>query len=84
MSSAVVYTSAALGRPFVLDPNPVAEVSPPAEPASGRSQSHSPQRADRVDRPGLSCEFASADPRLARVTPASRLGIRPVQRMSAG
>src|ERR1039458_5975184 len=65
MSSAVVSTSAALGRPFVFDAKAVSEVSLPSEPAEGRP----PQRV----RPGLS--GATADPRLAHVTPASQLHV---------
>ena len=71
MSSAVVSTSAALGRPFVFDAKAVSEVSLPSEPAEGRP----PQRV----RPGLS--GATADPRLAHVTPASQLDIRPAPEM---
>jgi len=71
MSSAVVSTSAALGRPFVFDAKAVPEVSLRAESAEGRP----PQRV----RPGLS--GATADPRLAHVTPASQLDIRPAPEM---
>ena len=71
MSSAVVSTSAALGRPFVFDDKAVPEVSSPTEPSEGRP----PQRA----RVGLS--GATADPRLAHVIPASRLDIRPAPEM---
>jgi recombination protein RecA len=71
MSSAVVSPSAALGRPFVFDVKAVPEVSLPAEPTEGRP----PQRV----RPGLS--GATADPRLAHVTPASQLDIRPAPEM---
>ena len=72
MSSAVVSTSAALGRPFVFDAKAVPEVSLPSE-TSGCP----PQRV----RPDLSADLAAADPRLARVTPASRLDIRPAPEM---
>ena len=71
MSSAVVSTSAALGRPFVFDAKAVPEVSLPSEPTEGRP----PQRV----RPGL--PGATADPRLAHVTPASQLDIRPAPDM---
>jgi hypothetical protein len=74
MSSAVVSTSAALGRPFVFDNEAVPEVSLPSEPAEGHPQSRPPQRV----RPA---EFASTDPRLAHITPASRLDIRPAPEM---
>jgi hypothetical protein len=70
MSSAVVSTSAARGRPFVFDAKAVPEVSLPSEPTEGRP----PQRV----RPGLS---DAADPRLANITPASRLEIRPAPEM---
>ena len=72
MSSAVVSTSAALGRPFVFESKAVPEVSLPSEPAEG--QGHRPQRV----RPA---ELASIDPRLAHITPASRLDIRPAPEM---
>ena len=71
MSSAVVFTSAALGRPFVFDAKAVPEVSLPAEPTESRP----PQRL----RPGLS--GATADPRLAHIIPASQLDIRPEPEM---
>src|SRR6202166_4794001 len=74
MSSAVVSTSAALGRPFVFDTEAVPEVSLPSEPAEGHPRNRPPQRV----RPA---EFASTDPRLAHITPASRLEIRPAPEM---
>ncbi|HEY3618476.1 MAG TPA: hypothetical protein VGK96_16810 [Candidatus Sulfotelmatobacter sp.] len=74
MSSAVVSTSAAQGRPFVFDTEAVPEVSLPSEPAAGHPQSRPPRRV----RPA---EFASADPKLAHITPASRLNIRPAPEM---
>ena len=70
MSSAVVSTSAALGRPFVFDAKAVPEVSLPPEPTGG-----CPQRV----RPSLS--GATADARLAHVTLASQLDIRPAPEM---
>ena len=72
MSSAVFSTSAALGRPFIFDSQAVPEVSLPSEPAEGHGRP--PQR---VHPPKL----ASADPRLAHITPASRLDIRPAPEM---
>src|ERR1022692_973408 len=79
MSSAVISTSAALGRPFVFDAKAVPEVSLPSAPAEGgSSQARPPQR---IHRNNLSAEFASADPRLAHITPASRLDIRPAPEM---
>jgi hypothetical protein len=74
MSSAVVSTSAALGRPFVFDTEAVPEVFLPVEPGGGHVQSRPPQRVRPAD-------LASADPRLAHITPASRLDIRPAPEM---
>ncbi len=80
MSSAVVSTSAALGRHFVFDTKAVSEVSLPSEPAEGGpSQARPPQSIRR--RADLSAELASADSRLAHITPASRLDIRPAPEM---
>jgi recA bacterial DNA recombination protein len=76
MSSAVVSTSA-LGRPFLFDSKAVPQVSLPTEPAEGTSH---PRPAQRV-RPNLSAELASTDPKLAHITPASRLEIRPAPEM---
>ena len=61
MSTAVVSTSAARGRPFVFDAEPIPEAFPPRPP----------QRAD----------LPTTDPRLASVTPASRLEARPTPEM---
>jgi hypothetical protein len=71
MSSAVVSTSAALGRPFLFDIKAVPEVSLPAETGEGHPQARPPQRIRRADR---SVE-------LAHITPASRLDIRPAPEM---
>ena len=71
MSSAVVSTSAAQGRPFVFDIEEAAEACPQpsgAELAEGRP----PQRA-------FSTTFKDA--KLAGVTPASRLAVRPAPEM---
>jgi hypothetical protein len=71
MSSAVVSTSAALGRPFVFDAEAVPEAFPPSAPfEKGRP----PQRVPAD---------LSADPRLASVTPASRLDVRPAPEMAS-
>jgi hypothetical protein len=72
MSSAVVSTSAALGRPIVFD---VEASEPTGHPPSGPAQARPPQRVRR------SAELASTDPRLAHITPASRLDIRPAPEM---
>ena len=80
MSSAVVSTSAALSRPFLFDIKAVPEMSLPAEPVAenGLRQARPPQRFRRID---LSAELASSDPRLAYITPASRLDTRPAPEM---
>ncbi len=75
MSSAVVSTSAALGRPFVFDDQTVTEVPLPLDPAEG--ESHPPQRV-------RSSELAKADLWLAHITSASRLDIRPAPEMVSG
>jgi recA bacterial DNA recombination protein len=75
MSSAVVSTPAALGRPFVFDPKADPEVSLHSEPAEGHARPPQPVR------PYLSADLASADPRLTHITPASRLHIRPAPEM---
>jgi hypothetical protein len=72
MSSAVVSTSAAPGRPFIFDSKAVPKVSLPPEPEAGEGRP--PQRV-------RSSELAKADPRLAHITPASRLDIRPAPEM---
>jgi recombination protein RecA len=74
MSSAVISTSAAPGRPFVFDTEAFPEVPLPSEPAEGHLQNRPPQRV-------RAAEFASTDPRLAHITPASRLNIRPAPEM---
>jgi hypothetical protein len=68
MSSAVVSTSAAQGRPFVFDSEDVAEPWP--QPSGAElAGTRPPQRA------------FSTDARLAGVTPASRLAVRPTPEM---
>ena len=73
MSSAVVSTSAARGRPFVFDTQAVPEVSLP----SALNEGHPARPPQRIRH----AEFASTDPRLAHITPASRLDIRPAPEM---
>jgi hypothetical protein len=74
MSSAVVSTSAALGRPFVFDDEIASGVPPDSEfLAEGR-----PPKP--VRRSG---DAAFADPRLAGITSASRLDIRPAPQMAS-
>jgi hypothetical protein len=74
MSSAVVSTSAALGRPFVFDNEADAEAHCHPE--------HSGKCAKRISR-GVegSLSLPSDDSRLASVTTASRLAIRPAPEM---
>jgi len=73
MSSAVVSTPAALGRPFVFeDADIVAHCHPE------RSEKCVKRISREVEG---SLSLRSADPRLARVTPASRLDIRPAPEM---
>ena len=70
MSSAVVSTSAALGRPFVFDEEAVPDVC-------------LQQDEPRPPQPVRRSSFTSSDPRLAHVTPASRLDVRPAPDMVA-
>jgi RecA DNA recombination protein len=72
MSSAVVSTSAAQGRPFVFDVEDVAEACPQPTGAELFTEGRPPQRVV----PG-----AFKDARLAGVTPASRLAVRPTPEM---
>jgi len=75
MSSAVFSTSAAQGRPFVFEVERVAEVCPQPSGAELFGEGRPPQR--------VSATFAEAfkDARLAGVTPASRLAVRPTPEM---
>ena len=70
MSSAVVSTSAAQGRPFAFDEEDVAELCPPSG-AELFTEARPPQRV----------VSAFQDARLAGVTPASRLAVRPTPEM---
>jgi len=72
MSSAVVSTSAALGRPFLFDAESKPEVRCHPE-RSGKG-------AKRISR-GVEGSLLSHDPRLANILPASRLEIRPAPEM---
>ncbi len=78
MSSAVVSTSAALSRPFAFDEEEVADVSLPFAPATVHPSTRLPQTGRHAKFSG---DPASVDPRLASVTPASRLEIRPAPEM---
>jgi recombination protein RecA len=75
MSSAVFSTSAAQGRPFVFDEEDVAEICPQPSGAELFSQARSPQRTAH------SIASVLHDGRLAAVTPASRLAVRPAPEM---
>src|SRR6266852_3629828 len=78
MSSAVVSTSAALGRPFIFDAEPVLQPAPPLSVPAPLEKARPPQRIRIAD---LSPGFSSADPRLAGITLASRLDVRPAPEM---
>jgi hypothetical protein len=75
MSSAVVSTSAAQGRPFVFIEEG-AEVCPQPSGAELFAEGRPPQRAFST-----SAFSTSKDARLAGVTPASRLAVRPAPEM---
>jgi len=82
MSSAVVTTSAALGRPFLFDDNAEPEVSCHPE----RSGKYAKRIARGVVEPALSLpkgSLPSPDPRLASILPASQLEIRPAPEMAS-
>jgi recombination protein RecA len=84
MSSAVVSTSAADGRPFVFDGEEVVPVCP--QPSGVE-----PRPPQRVIPANLNEAFFSAvskggtfkDARLANITPASRLEVRPAPEMAS-
>jgi recombination protein RecA len=73
MSSAVFSTSAAQGRPFVLDSETEAEVCPQPSGAELFTEAGPPQRVADPE--------AFKHPRFASVTPASRLSVRPLPEM---
>jgi hypothetical protein len=75
MSSAVFSTSAAQGRPFVFEVETVADVCPQPSGAELFGEGRPPQRV-----PATFPE-AFKDTRLAGVTPASRLAVRPMPEM---
>lgn len=70
MSSAVISTSAASGRPFVFDAESEQEF---CHPEGGKCAKRTPRGV----------EGSLYDPRLADVTPASRLAIRPAPEMAS-
>jgi recombination protein RecA len=76
MSSAVVSTSAAQGRPFVFDEEDVAGICPQPSGAELFTEARPPQRV-------LPSVFPASfkDARLAGVAPASQLAVRPAPEM---
>jgi hypothetical protein len=76
MSSAVVSTSAAQGRPFVFDTEDVDEACPQPSGAELFAEARPPQRVVSANFPGI-----FKDARLAGVTPASRLAVCPAPEM---
>jgi hypothetical protein len=76
MSSAVVSTSAAQGRPFVFDTEDVAEVCLPPSGEDLFIKGRPPHRVVRTTSPGT-----FSDERLASVIPASRLAVCPAPEM---
>jgi hypothetical protein len=78
MSSAVLSTSAAQGRPFIFDAEPVPQTALPMSVPISLEKARPPQRISIAD---LHTGFTSADPRLAGITPASRLDVRPAPEM---
>ncbi|MGB8064152.1 MAG: hypothetical protein WCF26_19850 [Candidatus Sulfotelmatobacter sp.] len=82
MSSAVVSTSAALGRLFLFDDDAEPEVSCHPE----RSGKYAKRISRGVEEPALSLpkgSLPSPDPRLASILPASQLEIRPAPEMAS-
>jgi len=78
MSSAVLSTSAASDRPFVFDGGDVAEVCPQLFETVPVTEPRPPQRV--LPSGAFSTDF-SADKKLAGVTPAWRLAVRPAPEM---
>jgi hypothetical protein len=76
MSSAVFSTSAAQGRPFIFDEESVAKVCP--QPTGAELFPETPRSPKKVV-PAKPSAFNDA--RLATVTPASRLEVRPAPEM---
>jgi recombination protein RecA len=81
MSSAVVSTSAAQGRPFVFVAEKDAEVCPHPSGAELFAEGRPPQRTSSDSAFSTSAFSISKGARLASVTPASRLAVRPVPEM---
>jgi hypothetical protein len=81
MSSAVVFTSAAQSRPFGFVVEKDAEVCPQPSGAELFAEGRPPQRAFSTSAFSTSVFSTSKDARLAGVTPASQLAIRPAPEM---
>jgi recombination protein RecA len=79
MSSAVFSTSAAQGRPFVFDVERVAEACPQPSGAELFGEGRPPQRVSATFPETFKDAFKDA--RLASVTSASRLAVRPTPEM---
>ena len=72
MSTAVVSTSAALGRPFLFDTEPEPDV---------RCHPEQSGKGEKRAAIGVEGSLSYSDPRLASITSASRLEIRPAPEM---
>jgi hypothetical protein len=81
MSSAVVSTSAAQGRPFVFDVEDVAEVCPQPSGVDLFTGARLPQPVVSANYPGASFPGTLKDVRLSGVTAASRLAVIPAPEM---
>src|SRR5579872_2996255 len=80
MSSAVISTSAASGRPFIFDVESEPEVRPiagPKKPAGAQGPQESP--IARVFQSSIKNQQST----IARITPASQLEIRPAPEMAS-
>jgi len=85
MSSAVVSTPAAQSRPFNFDVQNVAEVCPQTSAAELFGEARPPQRvpASSWNVPGGAVKDRFKDAKLAGVTQASRLAVRPAPEMAS-
>ncbi len=79
MSSAMVSAAAAQGRLFFSGNTAVPEVSPP--PAKFRGDVRTPQPVRLANLSGSLARSLTTDPRLAAVTSASHLAVRPAPEM---
>jgi hypothetical protein len=81
MSSAVFSTSAPQGRPFAFDNENGAEVCPQPSQPERFAEARPPQRVIDAALPGAFFPGVMTDSRLASVTLASRLAVRPAPEM---